>query len=270
MRRLCPLLFVVACTASSGEDQYSSTLSIAFNPMYSGYDGLHTFQIPATITNGAGAEPVTGVKWSASDSSYVDLAPSSDGTSVMITTRKAGTVTIIATTDTAIGKAPLTITAYTPAQWSAGQTRYTSGDMTSLGMQMRGSTDKNVQCTSCHGDSPTSLAIEHTPEQTGGFTDDELKGIFLQGKLPAADLQVPLYGGAASFMSFHQWTVASDDEANGLVCYLRSLAPKDQGMLNFGGRGGGSRDGGMSYGDGGFGPRGDGGRMRDGGFGRDM
>jgi hypothetical protein len=50
-------------------------------------------------------------------------------------------------------------------------------------------------------------------------------------------------------MSFHQWMVANDAEAAGLVAYLRSLTPKDQGPLNYGGRGRG--DGGVR-GDGGF------------------
>jgi hypothetical protein len=240
---------------------YSSTLSIAFNPMYSAWDGVHTFQVPATIlTNGE--PPPDGIKWSASDSSYVELVPSTDGSSVMITTKKAGKVTIIATTADAIGKAPLNITSFTPLEWAKGQARYTTGDTTTIGQQTHGSMDKNVQCTSCHGDSPGSLAVEHTPEQTGGFTDDELKSIFLNGQLPAADLEIPLYGGQAEFMSFHQWTVADDDEAMGLVCYLRSLAPKDQGALNFGNRGdGGYRGDGGFRGDGGH--RGDGGRMRD-------
>jgi hypothetical protein len=268
MNRLLFLFVCAGCSDPSIDQTYSSTLSIAFNPMYSAWDGVHTFQVPATITNGSGAAVPTGIKWSASDSSYVDLMPSADGSSVMITTKKAGKVTIIATTADAIGKAPLTITSFTPLEWAKGQARYTSGDMTSLGQQARGSMDKNVQCTSCHGDGPGSLAIEHTPEQTGGFTDDELKNIFLRGQLPAADLEIPLYGGQAQFMSFHQWMVADDDEATGLVCYLRSLAPKDQGALNFGNRG----DGGYRNGDGGFrgdGGRGDGGRMRDGGM-RDM
>jgi hypothetical protein len=240
-------VLVAAGCSSSSTPSFNSTLSIAFNPMYSGYDGVHTYQIPATITNGNGAAAPTSVKWSASDSSMVDLAPASNGIDVMITTKKAGMVTIIATAGDAIGKAPLTIAGYTADQWTTGQTRYTAGTPTSLRMQLRndGGADKYVQCTSCHGNAPGSPAIEHTPQQTGGFTDAELKGIFEMGQLPAADLMVPLFGGEAQFMSFHQWMVASDDEANGLIAYLRSLTPMAQGMIDFGGRGRG--DGGMGF-----------------------
>lgn len=233
----------------NGLGNYTSTLDIFFNPMYSGYDGVHTYQVPATIDNGNNAMSVTGVTWSASDSSLVDLTPAPNGTDVMITTKGAGDVVITATTDNAIGKAPLHITSFTPDQWAAGQTRYTSGDSTTLGMQLHGSTDKYVQCTSCHG---TMAAIEHTPEQTGGFSDEEMKGIILHGTLPPQDLMVDIHGGAAQFKAFHQWMVASDDEANGLVAYLRSLPPKAQGMIDFGGHGHHHGDGGWSPPDGGM------------------
>ena len=237
---------------SDATKTYDQTLSIVFNPMYSGYDGVHMYQIPATIEN-AGVTGVTNVQWSASDSSMVALSPMSDGVSVMITTKKAGKVTIIAHTDVAEGKAPLTITQYTPDQWAAGMTRYNSGAMVTPGT-ING--QSYVACTSCHGDSPMSLAVQHTPEQTGGFTDDQIKNVFLMGILPPSD-QNPLDLDPMTFQSFHQWMVANDAEAVGLIAYLRSLTPKDQGQLNWGGRnrgdggvhrcdGGCYRDGGMS------------------------
>jgi hypothetical protein len=255
------LIFAAGCGSKGGPasssdggglGNFTSTLSLFFNPMYSGYDGMHTYQIPVTIDNAG--ETIPNVRWSASDPSMVDIAATSDPNTVMITTKKAGSVRIIAQTDTAIGIAPLTIAAYTPDQWTMGQTRYTSGTPTSLRGQLTsdGGADKYVQCTSCHGDSPMSLAVQHTPEQTGGFTDDELKNIFLHGQIPAADLTV-LNITADDFASFHQWSVGSDAEANGLLAYLRSLTPKDQGPLNFGGRG--QRDGGYGRGDGGYGRR---------------
>jgi len=252
----CLLLAASGCStapASDGSDpQYTSTLNIYFNPMYSGYDGVHTYRVPATIDNGNGAAPVAGAHWEASDPSMVDIAPDPTdptGVGVLLTTKKAGTVTITATTKDAIGKALLTITAYTPDQWQLGQTRYTAGDMTTIGMQLHGSRSKYVQCTSCHG---TMVAIEHTPEQTGGFSDEEMKGIILHGTLPPQDLMVDIHGGAAQFKAFHQWMVASDDEANGLVAYLRSLPPKAQGMIDFGGHGHHHGDGGWSPPDGGM------------------
>ncbi|HWE28496.1 MAG TPA: hypothetical protein VHB97_10860 [Polyangia bacterium] len=220
------------------DPQYSSTLNIAFSPMYSGYDGVHTYQIPATINNTNG--PVT---WSASDKSMVDLTPDPNGIDVMITTKKAGKVTIQAVDGDAIGKSTLTIEAFTTDQWAAGMNRYTSGTIVSLGQAVHGMGTKDAQCAGCHGDTATSSAIEHTPEQTGGYTDDQITNIFLNGVLPTQDQSNSLFVSPMFFKSFHTWTVASPDEQAGLIAYLRSLAPKAQGQLDFGG--GGRGDGGM-------------------------
>jgi len=244
---------------SSSSDNIEQTLSIQFNPMFSGFDGVHPFQIPATIADAA-VNGVANVKWSASDASFVDFAPDPNGIDVMITTKKAGSVTIIAKTDNAVGKVKLTIASYTAEQWAAGQTRYTSGSMVMVGPGKGGvPMGGYVACTSCHGDAPNSIAIQHTPAQTGGFTDDQIKGIFLHGMLPASD-QNPLAIDPKNFMSFHTWQTASDAESDGLVAYLRSLTPKAQGPI-----GGGRPDGGMRP-DGGFGNH-DGGHGDGGGFG---
>lgn len=244
----CALALVSLGGCSSGKD-YSQTLTVHFNPMYSGWDGVHMYQIPATVDN------ASAVHWAASDDAYVDLTPDPNGVDVMITTKKPGNVTIIATTNDAIGKVPLTIEPFSPDLWQTGMTRYVSGAQVTIGGGVHGQGGKDVACTSCHG----SSAIEHTPEQTGGFTDDQLKNIFLHGMLPASDAANPFFGGAQNFMSFHTWDVADDNEANGLVAYLRSLKPMAQGQIDFGGRGGdggvhGPRDGGFGGGgDGGFG-----------------
>jgi hypothetical protein len=227
-------LAVAGCSSSS--PNYTSTLSLAFDPMYSGFDGVHTYQVPVTITGNADG----AITWSASDPSMVDLVPDSTGMNCMITTKKAGNVTIQATTKDSIGKAPLTIESFTAAQWTKGQSRYTTGAMVTLGGGIRGGGGPDA-CTSCHGTS----AVEHTPQQTGGFTDQQLKDIFEKGTLPPQDAINPFFGGAAHFAMFHLWTVADDDEATGLVAYLRSLAPMAQGSIDFGGHGpGGGGDGG--------------------------
>jgi hypothetical protein len=246
---VCAILVTISLMTgcSANGTNYSQTLSVVFNPMYSGYDGTHTYQIPATIEN-ASVNGISNVTWEASDSSYVDLVPQSDGVSVMITTKRAGTVTIIAHTSVAQGRVPLTIAAYTPAQWSAGQTRYTSGAQLTPGPGGVKNSGNYVACTSCHSDQSSAPAIEHTPQQTGGFTDAQMKSIFEEGQLPASD-QNPLNINASMFASFHKWQVASDDEANGLNAYLRALTPKAQGTADFGGRGPGGpppRDGGVS------------------------
>jgi hypothetical protein len=77
------------------------------------------------------------------------------------------------------------------------------------------------------------LAVEHTPQQTGGYSDDDLKKIITMGMKPPGSVSktgVPL----AIYQWFHTW-MASPEEQMGLVVYLRSLAPESQGMLDFGG-----------------------------------
>jgi len=60
-------------TPMSGASNASDTkpvgtdLTVASNPMYSGYDGMRTFKLPAIVPG------LTGVQWSSSDSSYVSL-----------------------------------------------------------------------------------------------------------------------------------------------------------------------------------------------------
>jgi hypothetical protein len=103
--------------------------------------------------------------------------------------------------------------------------------------------------------------VQHTPEQTGGFSDADLMGIFQMGVVPTGgyfDTKIVSY---AQWQQFHKWDVG--DSAKGLVVYLRSLTPAMQtGVPNFGGRfDGGVRDGGFPIRDGGFGMR-EGGGMR--------
>jgi hypothetical protein len=233
--------FAFAFVGCNSGPQYTSTLNIAFSPMYSGYDGVHQYQIPATINNTNG--PVT---WTASDKSMVDLTPDPNGIDVMITTKKAGKVTIQAVAGDAIGKSLLTIEQFTPDQWTAGMNRYTTGDIVTLQQAFHHMGSKNAMCAGCHSDQPNSPAIEHTPEQTGGYTDDQITNIFMNGVLPTQDQSNSLFVSPMFFMSFHTWTLNSPDEMLGLVAYLRSLAPKSQGSLDFGG--GGRPDGGGMHG----------------------
>src|SRR4051794_8230734 len=106
---------------SKGNDvgAVGTDLMIAFSPMYSAYiDDEHPCKIPAIVTG------LTGAKWSTTDSSIVRLEEDTMG--VMITTKKAGEVDIIARVGALSGKAHLTITAFTAAEWQAGNDRYNS------------------------------------------------------------------------------------------------------------------------------------------------
>lgn len=96
-------------------------LPIKFNPMYSGFDGVHTYQVPSFVD---GVDPAS-VTWGSSDPTMVDLQPYVSG--IMITTKKAGDVTIVARTSSACGSAPLHITQFTVDDWDAGSNRYNNG-----------------------------------------------------------------------------------------------------------------------------------------------
>lgn len=250
------------------------SLQILFSPMYSAYDGVHTFQVPAVVN---GIDPTTTeVDWSASDPSMVVIAQDPTTGGAMITTQASGQVTIYAKTSTACGSSLLTITAATSDDWEAGSARYNDGVVLSRlprtgpdggraadgGAPQDAASAQQAECTSCHGDTAATgpfKTVQHTPEQTGGFSDADLMNIFENGMVPQGgyfDTAIVPYN---VWQGFHKWDVG--DSAKGLVVYLRSLVPAAQtGSANFGGRfDGGFPDGGFTR---------DGGLGRDGGFGR--
>jgi hypothetical protein len=276
-------------------------IQIAFSPMFSSYDGMHTFQVPAIVTGLAGS----AISWSASDPSFVDMQPDASTGGVLITTRKAGVVDIIATAGTVCGVSKLTISQAEPDDWMAGDLRYNNGVVlvrpnrgnrdggfgdggfnrgdgganngprdgggnngprdggngnNGLGPVADGGESDRLACTNCHG--PTAngpyKTVAHTPQQIGGFSDDQLKmifsGIWPTGSGNPFDATIT---SQRNWESFHKWEM-TDDEAAGVIIYLRALTPTPQtGERNFGGRGPGRGDGGA--------PRG----PRDGGAGTD-
>jgi hypothetical protein len=262
----------------------NQNLQIYFSPMYSAFDnGAHTYQIPAIVSGVSNAT----VTWTAepSDAVALDARPEL----LMITTRKAGAVTIKAQNGNNCGSAPLTISDATAALWEAGNARYNNSqplppipnppvppmDGSNL-FEVNGA---RPACTNCHGDTATTgifKGITHTPQQTGGFTDDELIQVIRAGVIPEGGYYNDAVGiPQRIWQFFHRWTI-SDDEARGLVVYLRSLTPKSAGgsvdfsgigrggSSGMGGRGGSSGTGGAG-GTGGTGGTGGAGGAVDGG-----
>jgi hypothetical protein len=268
------------------------TVGIYFTPMYSAFipgSTAHTFQIPAVTDDGNPAQ------WSASDPTQVQLVPQAFGNlqGVMITVMGVGTgtpgqVTLYATeADGSCGASVLTITSSTENDWQIGNTRYNNNVTLQVmrppggGMRPDGGdgggggvfrtddggsyyeVDGGTACTNCHGPTATTgpyKDVSHSPEQTGGFSDDDLVNIFHSGILPDGGYFDPTVllpncdGGPICteqakniWHSFHQWTDIQPDQYPGIVVYLRSLQPVSQnGMANFGGRG--RRDGGAGFG----------------------
>lgn len=271
----------------------TSTVPIVFNPMYSAYvtdnqsGQTLSFQVPAVV-NDSVIDPST-VTWAASDTSVVSLATDPTTGGEMITVQKPGTVTIVAQiANGGCGTSTLTITPATYAQWQAGNGRYNNNVALDFRCLGGGTTtrdggpcpDAGPACTQCHG--PTANAgigfndVGHTPEQTGGFSDQDLIAIITTGTVPGcgtgstcptADSGYfdPSIVSYSNWQQFHQWTDIQGDQAQAMVVYLRSLTPAPQGgSSDFGGHyDGGHGDGGHHH-DGGFG---EGGFQPDGGGG---
>jgi hypothetical protein len=220
-------------------------LQIFFSPMYTAVDGTHEFQIPAVVGN---VDPST-ITWSLSDPSLADLQNDVNLGGVMITARKAGTVTVLASGGAACGTSELTITQASADDWMVGSMRYNNGIKLigdvggGRGRADAGAPMTDVACTNCHG--PTAAmgpykTVAHTPEQTGGFSDEDLVNIFTKGMVPIGGYFDSSFVSYNRWQSFHRWDM-SPAEAKGIVVYLRSLTPQSQtGMRgDFGGRDGG-------------------------------
>ena len=214
-----------------------SALKITFSPMYSAVipgDETHRFQIPV-IVSGASQ---SGVVWSASDPSAVSVEPDALTGGALLTMLSSAKnpgapVTITATAVSTSGTAVLNITTATEDDWNAGEARYNDRIGPDAGPR--------AACTDCH--SPTATAgagfndIAHTPEQAGGFSDQEILNIVQKGQIPDGGYFDPSIVSYKTWQSFHQWNL-TDPEQKGIVIYLRSLVPTAQGgTANFGGAG---------------------------------
>lgn len=234
-------------------------LQIFFAKMYTAVDGVHMFQIPAVVGN---VDPST-ITWSVSDPALADLQNDVALGGTMISARKAGSVTVAASGGGACGTSELTITESSPDDWMVGSMRYNNGIKltTDVGGRGRPAADAgppmtDVACTNCHG--PTAMGpyktVSHSPEQTGGFSDEELVNIFTKGKVPIGGYFDSSFVSYDRWQMFHRWDM-SPAEAKGVVVYLRSLTPQSQmGMRGDFGRDGGA-GGGRGNGGGGNGNR---------------
>lgn len=228
--------------ASSESNQTDAALEILFPKMYSAYDGVHAFRIPAMVVG------VKSVKWSAEPDDAVELEKQADG-SVLITVKKVADVTIHAKAGNLQASAPLKITQATPEEWNEGNERYNNGVVWQRGGERDGGggdggargqrkVDPTLSCTNCHNRGGKGGDVEHTPMQTGGYTDDELVTIFSEGKKPPGVKMRTM--PRERWENMHKWKM-EPNEKKGLVIYLRSLEPEAQGEVDFGGRGGGGR-----------------------------
>ena len=199
-------------------------LKIAFNPMYSAFEPDHDYKIPAIVD---GVFPEDIKSWTASDPSAVSFTPTAEGTMIQIR-KAAGEVKITAeTNDGKRGTATLRITEATADDWRLGQARYTTGgsaigisrDAGRIGVML----NPMAQCSFCHG-ATGSLMVAHTPQQAGGYSDEELIKVFTEATKPAG-VGMRTNFGEAMWKSIHKWNMEEADK-RGMVVYLRSLTPE--------------------------------------------
>jgi hypothetical protein len=218
-------------------------LQIYFSPMYSAFDGVHPYKIPAMVAN---VDPAA-VTWSAQDAAMVDFETDLALGGVSIVVHKAGETVVLAQSEGKCGATVLKVTSATPDDWMIGSMRYNNG-IKLVGDVGRGGTPMtDVACTNCHGDTATAgpyKTVAHTPQQTGGFSDEELMDIYTKGVIPVGGYFDDSFISYDRWRAFHKWQM-TPQEAKGVLVYLRSLTPQSQKGTrgDFGGRG--RRDGGM-------------------------
>jgi len=174
---------------------------------HTGFDGTHTFKVPIS-TNLTGT-----VTWEVADPSIADVAATATPpeyedygeTWAMVTSKKAGTTQVTAVSGGKRISAMLIVAAYTPADVTAGETRYNTPE-NPTGAQ-------RTACISCHG---LANGVDHSPVRMSYFADDEILQAITTGEYPDGYV---LHGVN------HAWNVSAA-EAKGIVPYLRSLTPK--------------------------------------------
>ncbi len=173
------------------------------------------------------------------------IEPAATGGGVLLTMKRAGEVTITANARGECGTSTLHITAATEAQWQAGNARYNNmnplpavpldGGIPALSASKAfDPPGMPPACTGCHGVTATSSFFRtssSTPQQTGGFSDQELIDIVTKGVVAGAgdDTIIPPF----VWTSFHTWSDIMGEQAQGMVVYLRSLSPAALGGIDF-------------------------------------
>lgn len=217
-------------------------LSLAFSSLYSAYDGVHSFTLPLRVEGGAPPLTVT-----TEPEGFLDWEPTSAG--VMLSMRMAGSATVIVEDSQGRrGARALHVTEATPEAVSAGEERYYNDYLYETGTLALG---RLRSCHECHGKDHSqdlvapgvSLAIAQvfvpTPQQLAGYSDEQLLGVIEAGeKLPGSPyrvLSVPLGFESDVFRSIHVLQQSDGQTRRALVAFLRSLEPRSQPPLDFGG-----------------------------------
>jgi hypothetical protein len=215
----------------------ASDFVISFSPVYSAFEEDHDYQVPLF------AEPGVEVdRWEVVDAEgylqddVADISRWAEINGVVLRPRRAGDYVVLAHAGERTGCTELHVTQGTPELWSLGEQRY--HNLLRLSSQPEAiQLPEDVSCASCHGTGASFLAIEYTPLQTAGLSDQQLTAAITMGIRPDRSQasgptrcrpyisNTPSSGvPAAIYRYFHTWQ-ATADEGAALVQYLRSLAP---------------------------------------------
>jgi mono/diheme cytochrome c family protein len=169
---------------------------------HSGWDGMHTYRVPVAVYGASDAMLV------ASDASMVSIEAAQltdtsqdQGKYFMVTAHKAGAVTLTAKTKGGSASATLNIATYALDDFTVGAQRY---------MNAAASGPACIQCHSANG------GIDHSPSQMASASDSDVVSVITTGVL--------VEGNPITQVK-HKWAV-SEQEARGLVAYLRALPPR--------------------------------------------
>jgi hypothetical protein len=197
------LIWAAGCSKS--ED--AKELEIFPPKIFTGYDGVDSYQAPVITVNHSG-----NVTWTIADASLATLQPEGDGHEMMITAKKAGETTVTATNGSSTSTATLKIYSYTRDENSDGKRRYTTNiDADS------------PACSTCHA---PGIGPDHTPTEIDADPDEEIANTFLTGIDPEGrSIRENSEFGVLLGQKNHVWKVP-ESQTTGLISYMRSLAPK--------------------------------------------
>jgi mono/diheme cytochrome c family protein len=187
----------------SGIDAGEIDLLILPNESFTGFDGQHTFKVPVSVYRAD-----SDLKVVLSDPSVADIRPATyadpqadNGKYYVLTAKKAGQVTITATSRGKTVTSKLTVQAYPAARFTAGERRY------------QNASGADPSCASCH---QKAGGADHSPTALSSAGDPDIASVVTSG------VKV---GGIPITTVQHTWTV-TPTELDGLVTYLRALPPR--------------------------------------------
>ena len=268
------LLLCAAVAGCGGSDEPATPPGkllplIQFNPsMYSAFGGAQSYSVtpyvPTADPASKDVDPVMAstIKWTV-DGAFAKQDPFADlPGGIKLTTKKTGSTLVTLTATTASGtkvraETKLNIAAANDDDWQKGDMRYSGGANIDFAAMFRGAggmmpaagggvcglpfnitaaLPKDASCTNCHNTAGNAIAVEHTPTQTAGYSDEQLVSIFTQGQKPAgyafnSPFLKMLPQPDCVYAMFHTWQI-DEETKHGIILKLRSIEPKKQEALD--------------------------------------